>query len=105
MPIGKAGRKIIATTDKSLSLPLIPTSFIERWVNEQGKIDKVRVDNHQLAQYATYVNNEVIILYIEDRILTKEDMRLSWKEGMKNATMFHGGSISFDEWFNKTYPI
>lgn len=36
-------RKIIATTDKSLSLPLIPDSFIERWVRWQGDIDKVRL--------------------------------------------------------------
>jgi hypothetical protein len=36
--------KIEATTDPSLNLPLIPQSFIEKYVEKQGKIDEVMID-------------------------------------------------------------
>jgi len=32
-------KKVEATTDKSLGLPLIPQSFIEEYVQKQGKIE------------------------------------------------------------------
>lgn len=34
-------RRIEATTDPSLSLPLIPASFVQRWAEKQGKIEWV----------------------------------------------------------------
>lgn len=81
--------KVIATTDKSLSLPLIPNSFIERWVNEQGKIDKVRVlitEAEATGPHPFYSGGklsaamidvtfgEVIILPIEDKTYTEKQV-------------------------------
>lgn len=37
-------KKIIATTDLSLSLPLIPESFVEAYVKAEGKIDEVQIE-------------------------------------------------------------
>lgn len=37
-------RKIVATTDPSLNLPLIPKSFIEEYVEANGKIDEVEIE-------------------------------------------------------------
>jgi len=36
--------KIEATTDQSLNFPLIPQSFIEKYVEEQGKIDEAMIN-------------------------------------------------------------
>lgn len=36
-------RKVVATTDKSLNLPLIPQSFIEEYVKNKGEIKEVDI--------------------------------------------------------------
>jgi len=119
MSFGKQ-MKVIATTDKSLSLPLIPSSFIERWVNEQGKIDKVRVRTningagkqvidtgiiHHYNGNATSMS-EIIILPIEDKTYNKEDMFKAWIAGATCYT-YHPTNfqynVGFDEWFDKNY--
>lgn len=76
------GQKIVATTDKSLPLPIIPNSFIEKWVNEQGKIDKVRIlmfDGKPKTIYmgnGTSDNREFVqILPIEDKTFSREEVK------------------------------
>ena len=39
-----ATKKIEASTDPYLNLPLIPQSFIEKYVEKQGKIDEVMIE-------------------------------------------------------------
>lgn len=41
--------KIIASSDQSLGLPLIPQSFIEQYVKAEGKIDEVYVETEILG--------------------------------------------------------
>ena len=118
-------KKIVATTDKSLSLPLIPSSFIERWVNEQGKIDKVRVQikkvadpcsncttdcyNWQMHDCRNY-KDEVIILPIEDNLLPRgrviQLMAATANHVRKNGYGMWSTSASlaihlYDRWENK----
>lgn len=38
------GELIVATTDPDLGLSLIPTSFVEKYVEKQGKIDEVMIE-------------------------------------------------------------
>lgn len=111
-------RKIIATTDKSLSLPLIPDSFIERWVRWQGDIDKVRLkmenpfenlspEKPPVWQLALDKNDFVIIFPIEDKTYSRDEVKEIRKEynkyliGILNKEV----SLPFDEWFDKNYPI
>lgn len=118
---GSPDRKIESCTNKSLSLPLIPTSFVERWVNEQGKIDKVRVQVYEkgLCEHLGYIHPHVmgvtgedrdkwthpegvvIILPIEDKTYSREevnDILLEWEKVMP----IKGIIIP---WFDKNYPI
>lgn len=99
-------RRIEATTDKSLGLPLIPQSFIEEYVSKQGKINKVYIElenafehlspnDSPIWQVKLDKEDEVIILPVKD----------SWnREELANAFLAgQHSSLSFDEWFNKNY--
>lgn len=79
------GGKIIATTDKSLGLPLIPESFIKLYVEKNGEIDRVRLKCHQLKPTTLTMDeirtglkltdqSEVIILPIEDKMYTEKQV-------------------------------
>lgn len=97
-------KRIEATTDKSLSLPLIPSSFIERWVNEQGKIDKVRVLSHNGIP-VTFNNSEteqhvVNILPIEDKTYSREEVKAIMS---KYISTYNAATPTFNEWFDLNY--
>lgn len=64
---GKFFKRIVATTDKSLSLPLIPSSFIEYFVREQGKVNKVKILTDAFGTIIPNKEGEVIILPIEEK--------------------------------------
>lgn len=107
-------KKVEATTDKSLGLPLIPQSFIEEFVQKQGKIDKVKIayaydaggkDDHgpllQLTGWAKHLveeagepielhkdSVEVIILPIKDS-WNKEDMKKAYEDGIKEGIHYN----------------
>lgn len=51
-------KKIIASTDKSLNLPLISEGFIKKYVELQGKIDKVMVEFEEISVFPGYVEGE-----------------------------------------------
>lgn len=103
-------RKVIASTDKSLGLPLIPQSFIEEYVQKQGKIDKVKIrfekDYGAMAEYPYHLNpdkfpNRVIILPIKsswNREEFKKELSKLWNETPMSYT-----EETFDEWFDKKY--
>ncbi len=67
--------KIEATTDPSLELPLIPQSFITKFVELQGKIDEVMIDminipNFKVMEYSykpkLRSDNTVIVSKVKD---------------------------------------
>lgn len=108
-------RTIVATTDKSLGLPLIPQSFIEEYVQKQGKIDVVKVASKSVL-IGTKSNGEVngdpdfinifekVIDTYEDRVIILP-IKDSWnKEDLGDAFLAgQHSSLSFDEWFDKNY--
>lgn len=103
---------VVAATDKSLSLPLIPTSFIEEYVLKQGEIDKVRVKLTSVGTPAIKVyhsdNNDildpgVIILPIEDKTFSREeveDILVMFKLHLNKVGLEQPGII---EWFDLNY--
>lgn len=52
-------RKIIASTDPSLGLPIIPQNFIQQYVEAQGKIEEVRVEIDYETEVSIYPSNMV----------------------------------------------
>lgn len=109
--------RIEATTDKSLDLPLIPQSFVERFVEAQGKIDKVGI---KMKQYeATFIskggykpeitsNQEIIILPIKDS-WNREELKQAYEDGVREGVKYKQFSQwetqgwTFKEWFDKNY--
>lgn len=109
-------KKIISTTDKSLSIPPIPVSFIEWFVREQSKIGKVRVKIgevfNSLADYATgkpkvpslllNEKNEVIILPIENKTYNREEALTMLKSF---AEYMESGSVTSFKGFYTNKPL
>lgn len=98
-------RKIEATTDKSLGLPLIPQVFIQEYVKQQGEIDKVYIQfYHRVGQeLVSSPYNEVIILPIKDSF-TLDDMQKAYSAGMNdesNTLLLPKGE--FNKWFDENY--
>lgn len=110
--------KIEATTDPSLDLPIIPQSFIKKYVEKEGKIDEVYVKTKlvpftviEQGEYTyrsgddkevidTRPDNTVIITKVQDTF-TKEDMRQSYLRG-KFAEKTKN-DLTFEEWFDSNY--
>jgi hypothetical protein len=122
--------KIEATTDPSLDLPLIPQSFIEKYVEKQGKIEEVMIDlvrvvncpeNHFRVNYEVQDNmtfcpkcivsiipktrkdNTVIVSPIKDSWTREEVVNLI--RNFRNDILIEvqkGGVSNFtEEWINK----
>jgi hypothetical protein len=107
--------KVIASTDKSLGLPSIPKSFLEEYVNKQGKIEEVNVemelkyDDHDL-EYPSIpilklIDNNVIIQSIPKEVFTLEDMRKAWDNGYSAGLCydmydFAGINVNFEKFIN-----
>lgn len=123
-------KKIEATTDPSLGLPLIPSSFIEEYVQKQGKIDKAYIEIYPkgLAEHLGYEYGEpravlgeredqaknhpdgvVIILPVKDswnREELREAMWLAHKRGDTESWRSEYDKQKreeFDRWFDKNY--
>lgn len=109
-------RLVEATTDKSLGLPLIPQSFIEEYVQKQGKIDKVKIKlpetmgcgNYEVFEYLKTLPYEVIILPIKNS-WNRENMQQAFEAGYEHGvdvnehTYTLAETPDFDKWFDKTY--
>lgn len=50
--INRKHKKIYATTDTTLGLPLIPSTFVEAYVEAQGKIDNVQIEMSNDGDFA-----------------------------------------------------
>ena len=48
-------RKIIATTDRSLHIPIIHPDFVKYFVEKQGKVGKCEVEYQEFTQYSASV--------------------------------------------------
>lgn len=108
-------KTVVSATDKSLSLPLIPSSFIEEWVAKQGKIDKVRVRIEHTHRYdmPDIPTLEVIILPIEDKTYSRDELRKNMLEAvnygsflklkMDSAKEGQTGDDIFNDWFDDNY--
>ena len=107
---GKWGSyKIIATTDKSLGLPLIPESFVKEWTEKQGKIEYVHLSYCEESKNFWFKNllaPEVIILPTKDSFSRDEvkDIDKAHKRYIIDSLKDKGKiMLSFDEWFDKNY--
>lgn len=99
-------KKIEATTDKSLGLPLIPQSFVEEYAQKQGKIDKVKIhirgEGYCLAGMPITEENEVVILTIKDS-WNRDEIKVigdAYDDHVKDQFIHH---LPFDEWFDSKY--
>lgn len=57
-------KKIVATTDTSLNIPLIPEQFVKDYVTAQGNIREVWIEINDIvrAEYSEEYNDDVIVL-------------------------------------------
>ena len=73
-------KKVVATNDKLLGLPLIPESFIEDYVKSNGEIKQVELmwDNGPFTDYHT---NEVqLVCVIEKQSVEEAAQEYAWSE-------------------------
>lgn len=111
--------KIIATTDKSLGLPLIPDSFIKKYANKDG-IDEIMVKYETIQttkdkDYAYYGNNQSNLNYItrlkiasnntvtikSTKQIPEEYKVLAQKAYNKALESVGYSPIEFGDWFDK----
>lgn len=84
--------KIEATTDKSLELPLIPESFIKKYIEKQGQVNEIMIEieefggqiiNNELKSITTTIktrnDNTVIIHKIKDSWNKEELKQIAWQ--------------------------
>jgi len=81
-------RRIEASTDPSLNLPLIPQSFIEAYVKANGKIDEVSIE--------TYMGDAKLIKTREDNTVIIHPTRTYTLEEMKSVHAY-GCRFMFDK--------
>jgi len=96
-------KKIEATTDPSLGLPVIPQSFIEEYVAKQGNVKEVMVEmmNDEVFVYdeQSERNNTIIISPVKES-WTREEVRIL----LKLAVIVWTKNISeeeIDKWINE----
>lgn len=110
-------KKVEATANPSLGLPLIPESFVKEWVEKQGKIESVYIssktrrtvytrDEKGKETCPTDYPEEVIILPTKDSF-TREEVRkivhdAKCRFGSPNLEDYVSKK-EIDEWFDKNY--
>jgi hypothetical protein len=102
---------VIATTDKSLNKPLVPKSFVKRFVSHDGTIGVVDLEHevvkHGVSPIDDYFgkgSNKVIRLVFnglevvvdDKKKYTIEDMERAFNAGV-NSGLFKSG-ITFKDW-------
>lgn len=85
--------KVIATTDKSLNLPLIPQSFIEEYVKKNGEIKEVDIHNMDTANIPIVNNSSEIMFW------THGD-----EKSIKKQTLEEAINDWIDERLDNIYP-
>lgn len=73
-------RKIEATTDPSLNLPLIPQSFVEKYVEKQGQIGEVLLESYYsvMMGYNPLLSSERVKVRAQDRTVIIHKVKDSW---------------------------
>lgn len=116
-------KRIEASTDSSLGLPIIPQKFVEEWAEKRGKIKETYLQMKEIYSdygegaksvmhfdyYKIQTNNknEVIIFPVKDS-WNRKDMSDAFNAGyaMRNdieINGLHSEALNFDEWFDKNY--
>lgn len=127
----KGWKKVIATDDKNLNLPILPKRLITTYVVKQGKINNIKIKTDEMgslipsgkyvgstkwiADLDLTIEGEVIVLSIDDGTYTREEIRTSMhkvlnmgmeiRQNQLRGREDRSGNEIFEEWFNKTYPI
>lgn len=117
-------KKIEATTDPSLELPLIPQSFVDEWIEKKGKIEYVYVQTRTGEELCITMDEfftgliltdqlEVIIVPIKNSFNREEviDINNAYYNYLNDAIMNcthiprpNGHlAMNFDEWFDENY--
>jgi len=112
----KIFKKVEATTNLLLGLPIIPKSFIEEYVQKQGKIETVYIQQYLWEDKSRYTPDirygEVIILPVKDSWNREEHKKgaldaINWYIGLrwpgKNLALTYLNILDFNEWFDKNY--
>lgn len=84
---GIIAEKVIATTDKSLGLPLIPQSFIEEYVKSSGEIKEVEL-------LPDYMNG---ILILESSVYHPTTIPITKKQTVEEAAEESAGGLVGNE--------
>ncbi len=117
-------KKIIATTDKTLGLPIIPDQFLTDYIksyNEGKQITEVELEMIELKsthgstrlelennlilidKIKTRPDNTVIIILEDKKLYNKEQLKeFAWK-AYKYAEGLEAKYYDFEEWFNDEY--
>ncbi len=109
-------KKIIASTDESLNLSLIPFDFIKEYCKLNGNINKISVE-YEITKYPDLhllklYNNTISIKSIKNNWSREEVIELcakSWDMSLevnKNPSKYrysheHPDNFSFDKWINE----
>jgi len=109
-------RIIVASTDASLDLPLLPESFIKKYVEENGKIDEILVEFKEIKAPFENESNRADISYTKQvpvirenntiRILpaktyAREEVIDLIRRYSEEMGMVPGEDFIRDEWVNK----
>lgn len=111
-----ACQKIEATTDKQLNLPLIPQSFIEKYVNKAGKwgvfIKEALIETETIKS-ATYEpctiwqtvvkirNNDTVIIHKLKDTFTRDEVKQLIHKCAERFGNMHVTNSLVDNWFNE----
>lgn len=110
VPITKDYKKVEASTDPSLGLPLIPKSFIEEYVEKQGKIENVYIALREKdVKTLSHNAKEIVIPSTKDswkREEVREIARKAFQQGVKHGCDIYADNNDDEiccEWFDKNY--
>lgn len=91
--------KVIATTDKSLNLPLISDSFVKDYVNSNGEIKEVDIlwnDKFNVPVVYNAINKEIVFwTHGDEKASKKQTKEEAYKEW---SNEFSDGSLNGRDW-------
>ncbi len=99
-------KRLEATTDPSLGLPLIPTTWLEdEWIGKQGEIKDVYIELHNDGNISLVLGNaytgQVIILPVKDSWNREQVKAIAYEAFVRGSV--HKADIAFYAWFDKKY--
>ena len=104
-------KKVIATTDTSLGLPLIDSQFIQKYVKANGGIDKVWIEMYENTIFqGTYaekdywtpkLNNGYVII-TNEKLYTREELIFFLDKRAESIRRFKDDNLPAKEWLFDT---